>query len=101
MLLKSLKEEKEGLGSRYFLFSFWILFIILSIIKNSIRGNYIAISKKYLPFYMVQAQYIYNHRNYSGNLFEKFLKQAVKIDKSDYMMAYKPVKDTKKLVYKS
>jgi len=68
--------------------------------KNSIRGNYKSISKKYLPFYLVQSQYLYNHRNYTGNLFEKFLKQAVKTDKSSYMENYKPVSETKKLVYK-
>ena len=72
-----------------------------SIVKNSIKGNYIAISKKYLPFYLVQSQYIYNHRKYTGNLFDKFLKQAVKVDKTDYMEHYKPVKkDVKKLIYK-
>jgi len=72
-----------------------------SIVKNSIKGNYIAVSKKYLPFYLVQSQYIYNHRKYTGNLFEKFLKQAVKIDKTDFMEHYKPIKkDVKKLIYK-
>jgi len=48
-----------------------------SIVKNSIKGNYIALSKKYLPFYLVQAQYIYNNRNYSGDLFARFLKEAL------------------------
>ena len=71
-----------------------------SILKNSIKGNYIAISKKYLPFYLIQSQYIYNHRNYKGKLFDKFMKEALKHDKSDYMSHYKPVKETKKLVYK-
>lgn len=88
------KEWVKGMMHTNTIEGFW------AIIKNSIRGNYIAISKKYLPFYLVQAQYVYNNRNYSGNLFEKFLKQALMVDKSDYMMHYKPVKDTKKLVYK-
>ncbi len=71
-----------------------------SIVKNSIKGNYIAISKKYLPFYLVQSQYSFNHRNYTGNLFEKFLKQALQTDRSEFMQDYKPVKEVKKLVYK-
>ncbi len=90
----SKKEYVRGMLHTNTIEGFW------SIIKNSIRGNYISISKKYLPLYLVQAQYIYNYRKYSGNLFEKYLKQAVKIDKSDYMLNYKPIKDTKKLVYK-
>lgn len=90
----SKKEYVKGMMHTNTIEGFW------SIIKNSIRGNYIAISKKYLPLYLVHAQYVYNYRNYSGNLFEKYIKQALKIDKSDYMLNYKPVKDVKKLVYK-
>ena len=68
-----------------------------SILKNSIRGQYIAISKKYLPFYLVQAQYIYNNRNNTGNLFEDLLKNAVHHEKC--LINYKPKADTKKLVF--
>lgn len=71
-----------------------------SIVKNSIKGNYIKISKKYLPFYLVQAQYMFNHRNYTGDLFTKFLKEALEVDKSAYMENYKPIRNVKKLVYK-
>lgn len=70
-----------------------------SILKNGIRGNQRAISKKYLPFYLIGSQYIYNYRDYSGNLFEKFLKDALKTDRSDYMENYKPVKPVKELAY--
>ena len=90
----SKKQWVKGIMHTNTIEGFW------SIVKNSIKGNYIAISKKYLPFYLVQSQYIYNHRNYTGNLFEKFLKQAVKTDKTDFMEQYKPVKEVKKLVYK-
>ncbi len=89
------KQYVKGLMHTNTIEGFW------SIVKNSIKGNYIAISKKYLPLYLVQSQYVYNHRNYRGNLFEKFLKQAVRVDKTDYMEHYKPVKkDVKKLIYK-
>jgi len=69
-----------------------------SLVKNSIRGNYKKISKKYLPFYLVSSQYLYNNRNDSG-MFEKLIKDATKTDKSDYMEDYKPVKPVKELAY--
>jgi transposase-like protein len=68
-----------------------------SILKNSIRGQYIAISKKYLPFYLVQAQYIFNSRNFKGNLFEEYLKLAVSDEKC--LIRYKPKKEVKDIVY--
>jgi transposase-like protein len=69
-----------------------------SILKNSIKGNYIAISKKYLPFYLVHAGYIYNHRNFTGNLFEVCLQDMVTHEKP--MEHYKPVKPVNEIVYK-
>ena len=71
-----------------------------SIVKNSIKGNHIKVSKKYLPFYLLQSQYMYNHRNYEGNIFEKFLKEAVQVDKSELMNDYNLVKPAKELIYK-
>lgn len=70
-----------------------------NILKNSIKGNYVKVSKKYLPLYLIQSQYLYNHRNYSGNLFEKLIKEALTHDVSMYMEDYKPIKEPKKLVY--
>ncbi|MFH2141370.1 MAG: IS1595 family transposase [Bacteroidota bacterium] len=70
-----------------------------NILKNSIKGNYIKVSKKYLPLYLIQSQYLYNHRNFKGDLFEKLIKEALKHDVSDYMEDYKPIKEVKKLVY--
>lgn len=52
-----------------------------SYIKNGIRGNYKSISPKYLPFYLVQYEWNYNHRNYKGDLFKKFLKNALSNEK--------------------
>ncbi len=89
----SKKQWVKGMMHTNTIEGFW------GIVKNSIKGNSVAVSKKYLPFYLVQAQYIYNHRKYKGNLFEKFLKQALKTDKSDFMEHYKPVKEAKKIVY--
>jgi transposase-like protein len=70
-----------------------------TIVKNSIRGEYRVISRKYLPFYLVQAQYIYNRQDNKQDHFTEFMKTAVIVDKDDYMMAYKPVGEVKKLVY--
>jgi hypothetical protein len=67
---------------------------------GQLRGNYTAISKKYLPFYLVQAQYIYNCRNATHDVFEEFLKHTMQIDISDYFNHYNPTKEVKKLVYK-
>jgi transposase-like protein len=68
-----------------------------SIVKGSIKGNYIALSRKYLPFYLVQAQYVFNFRNFKGNIFEKYLKEALQHDKP--MEYYKPTKSVRSIVY--
>jgi transposase-like protein len=88
------KQFSKGIVNLNTIEGFW------SIVKNSMRGQYIAISKKYLPFYLVQAQYIYNRRNATNDVFEEFLKSAMQIDKSDFLNYYKPVKEVPKLVYK-
>ncbi len=86
------KAYSKGIVHTNTIEGFW------SIVKNSIRGQYIALSKKYLPFYLVQAQYIYNLRNDEGNLFEQYLLNAVNHDQQ--MEYYKPIKDVKDIVYK-
>jgi transposase-like protein len=68
-----------------------------SILKNSIRGQYVAISKKYLPFYLVHAQYIYNNREFDGDIFEEFFKNALQHEKD--MLNYKPLRDPKKIAF--
>ena len=70
-----------------------------SLLKDSIKGHQRAISKKYLPIYLVSSAYIFNHRNDWTDLFPKFMKQAVQTDKSQFVNNYKPVKPIPKLVY--
>ncbi len=89
----SKKQFSKGIVHTNTIEGFW------SIVKNSIRGNYIALSKKYLPFYLVQAQYIYNRRDAKHDVFEEFMAQAVKVDKSDFVNLYKPKRDVRSLVY--
>jgi transposase-like protein len=69
-----------------------------AIVKNSIKGSYRAISKRYLPLYLVQSAYNFNFRNYKGNLFEEFMKQALTTDKP--MENYTTIKTVKETVYK-
>lgn len=52
-----------------------------SFVKNGIRGNFKSISKKYLPFYLIEYEWKYNHRNFKGNQLENFLKNALKHEK--------------------
>lgn len=66
------------------------------LIKNGIRGNYKSLSKKYLPFYLVHYDYMYNNRK-NNNLFEDFIKDA--LTNENNMLNYKPIKEPKKIVY--
>jgi transposase-like protein len=92
LVINHKKEYSRGAINTNTIEGFW------AIVKNSIRGQYIALSKKYLPFYLVQAAYIYNLRNDKGNLFEQFLINAVMHD--NQMEHYKPIKNVKDIVYK-
>lgn len=70
-----------------------------SYVKNGIRGSYKAISKKYLPLYLLEYEWSFNHRNYRGNEFEKFLKNALNHDKALHNWKAESTKQVKKLVY--
>lgn len=67
-----------------------------SIIKNSIKGNNVSVSKKYLPFYIIYSAYIYNHRNIKTDIFTAFMKDALVHSKC--MKYYKPLSDPKQLI---
>ena len=68
----------------------------MGINKKGIRGNYKSLSKKYLPFYLVHYDYMYNNRK-NNNLFEYFIKDAL-INENN-MLNYKPIKEPKKIDY--
>jgi transposase-like protein len=87
----SKKEYVRGTVHTNTIEGFW------AIVKNSIRGQYIAISKKYLPFYLVQAQYLYNNRDSKNDLFEEYLINALSHEK--HFENYKPDRPVKKIVY--
>lgn len=85
------KDRKKGGLNTNTIEGYW------GLIKNGIKGSYKSISKKYLPFYLVEYDYKYNRRNSKSNLFEAFMKAAL-TDES-CMLNNKPTKDSKELVY--
>jgi len=93
MIVEHKKQFSKGIIHVNTIEGFW------SYIKNGIRGSYKSISPKYLPFYLVQYEFSFNHRNYKGNLFEKFLKNALEQEKElEYWKAKSP-KNVKQIVY--
>tara|TARA_R110002049_G_scaffold290785_1_gene474392 strand:- start:5976 stop:6401 length:426 start_codon:yes stop_codon:yes gene_type:complete len=68
-------------------------------VKNGIKGSYKSLSKKYLPFYLLEYEWKFNHRNYRGNEFEKFLKNALSQDKELEYWKAKDSKEVKNIVY--
>ena len=72
-----------------------------SYVKNGIKGSFKAISKKYLPFYLLEYEWKFNHRNYRGNEFEKFLKNALNQEKELEYWKAKDSQEVKDIVYNS
>ncbi|MGB5981648.1 MAG: IS1595 family transposase [Nonlabens sp.] len=70
-----------------------------SYVKNGIRGSFKAVSKKYLPFYLLEYEWKFNNRNYRGNEFEKYLKNALNQDKELEYWKAKDLKEVKDIVY--
>lgn len=68
-----------------------------SIIKKGVKGTYVVISKKYLPFYLIEFQYKFNERNNEKGAFEDLLKNAVSEEKC--LIYYKPVKQVRSIVH--
>lgn len=70
-----------------------------SYIKNGIKGSYKSISKKYLPFYLVEFEWKFNHRNFKGNELDDFLSHAVKQEKELEYYKAKSTQEVKEVVY--
>ena len=64
-----------------------------SIVKNGIKGQYQVLSKKYLPFYMVEFAFKYNNRADKSS-FNKIVGSAVDSDKC--VVSYKPKGNVKR-----
>ncbi len=91
LIIDHSKQFTKGAVHTNTIESFW------SRIKAGIKGNYIVISKKYLPFYLVEFQYKWNIRNVQTNLFKEYLENAVNSAKC--LENYKPVCEVKQIVY--
>lgn len=73
--------------------SFW------SFVKKGIAGNYRSISKKYLPFYLLEYEWKWNNRFYKGNQFEKWLKNALTTEKELQYWKAQSSKQVKRIAY--
>ena len=89
------KEFSKGIVHINTIEGFW------SFVKNGIKGSYKAISKKYLPFYLAEYEYKYNTRNYRGNLFEHYLKNALSHDKDLQYWKAESLQSVKQSAYES
>lgn len=70
-----------------------------SYVKNGIKGSFKAVSKKYLPIYLVEFEYKYNTRNFRGNHLEKYLKNALSHEKELEHWKAKSTQEVKQIVY--
>lgn len=82
------KKYADGIIHTNTIEGFW------SIVKNGIRGEYQVVSKKYLPFYMVEFAYKYNNRS-DKSTFNETIENAVVNEKP--MENYKPTKNVKRI----
>ncbi len=89
------KEFSRGIVHVNTIEGFW------SYVKNGIKGSYKAISKKYLPFYLVEYEWKFNNRNFRGNEFEKFLKSALTHEKELEHWKAKSINQVKDIVYEN
>lgn len=87
------KEQlaKKGLLNTTSVEGYW------SIIKGGIKGNYIVLSKKYLPFYLIEFQYKYNRRNEQKDAFDVLLKRSIFTEKE--LEYYKPTKQVQSITH--
>lgn len=87
------KQFSKGIVHVNTIEGFW------SYVKNGIKGSFKAISKKYLPFYMVEYEWKFNNRNFKGNELEKFLKNALNQEKELEHWKAESVQQVKEVAY--
>lgn len=93
LVINHSKQYSKGIVHVNTMEGFW------SYVKNGIRGNYKAISPKYLPFYLVEYEWKYNHRNFKGNQFEEYLKNALTKEKELEYWKAESSKKVKEVAY--
>jgi transposase-like protein len=87
------KEYSKGIVHINTVEGFW------SYVKNGIKGSYKAISKKYLPFYLIEYEWKYNHKTYRGNEFEALVKNALSHSKELKNWKAKSTQEVKEVAY--
>jgi transposase-like protein len=93
LVINHSKEYSRGIVHVNTIEGFW------SYVKNGIRGSFKSISKKYLPFYLIQYEWLYNHRNLKGNQLDEFLKNAVGQEKELEYWKAKTTQQVRKIAY--
>jgi transposase-like protein len=93
LVINHSKEYSRGIVHINTIEGFW------SYVKNGIKGSFKSVSKKYLPLYLVEFEWKFNHRNFKGNELEKFLKNALFQEKElEHWKAQSP-KQIKEIAY--
>lgn len=93
LVINHSKEYSKGIVHINTIEGFW------SYVKNGIKGSFKSVSKKYLPLYLVEFEWKFNHRNFKGNELEKFLKNALFQEKElEHWKAQSP-KQIKEIAY--
>ena len=93
LVINHSKQMSKGITHINTIEGFW------GAVKNGIKGSYRAISKKYLPFYLVEFEWKHDHKLYRGNEFEKFLKNALQHEKELLYWKAKSTKEVKEVAY--
>jgi hypothetical protein len=88
----SKKEYARGKIHTNTIEGFWAMF------KNGLRGQYHVLSQKYLPFYLAEFAYKYNHRQREKNTFMETIYNAVNDKKQ--VVKYKPKTYPRYIAYK-
>jgi len=88
------KKYSKGVTHVNTIEGFW------SYIKNGIRGNFKSISPKYLPLYLIEYEWKYNHRNMKSGEFEEFLKNALNQEKELSHWKAKSKQEVKDIAYR-
>lgn len=95
LVINHSKQYSKGIVHINTIEGFW------SYVKNGIKGSFKSVSKKYLPLYLVEFEWKFNHRNFKGNELEKFLKNALFQEKElEHWKAQSP-KQIKEIAYGS
>lgn len=93
MVIIHKKQFSKGIVHVNTIEGFW------SYVKNGIRGSYKSISPKYLPLYLIEYEWKYNNRKYKGDMFEKYLKNALSHEKDTAYWKISTPEKVKEVIY--